>query len=239
MKIGVIGFHGRMGQALQAVAPEMGVTLTEVSLSADEFSEVDAVIDFSSPEGSVDASRLAANSAKPFVSGTTGLTELQLRELHACGASCPLLHASNFSVGVNILEHLVELAARAAEGFDLEVFEAHHRHKVDSPGGTALFLGRAAARGRDLDFEEAAQYTRHGQIGPRTKDEIGFQVLRGGSIIGEHTVFLAGDGERLELTHRAQDRTIFARGAIRAALWLQGRPPGLYSMRDVLFPDPD
>src|SRR5690606_32019845 len=131
--------------------------------------------------------------------------------------------------------HLVELAVRAARGYDVEVFEAHHRNKVDAPSGAALFLGRAAARGRDVELEQVAAWARHGLTGARTDDEIGFQVVRGGDIVGEHTVFLCGPGERLELTHRATDRGIFARGALRAAQWIAGRPAGRYTMADVLF----
>lgn len=203
---------------------------------AEHITQCDVVVDFSTPEASVRAVRMAAGAGCAFVSGTTGLTATQQSIFDECARSIPVLQAANFSVGVNVLERLVELASRATgEGFDLEVFEAHHRRKVDAPSGTALFLGEAAARGRDTTLDESAQWTRHGQVGPRSEGEIGFQVVRGGDIVGEHTVFVCGDGERLELTHRATDRGIFAQGALRAASWLHAKRPGVYTMSDVLF----
>lgn len=236
IRVAIIGYSGRMGKALQAVAHEFPVEIVDPDLVIEtRIQKADVVIDFSAPTMCTYACELASQAQRPFVSGTTGLTTDEHGQLITHSLQIPILHAANFSVGVNILEHLVELAARAAEGFDIEVFEAHHRNKVDAPGGTALMLGQAAARGRDLNFESAARLSREGIVGARPTDEIGFQVLRGGSIVGEHTVFLAGDGERLELTHRAQDRTIFARGAYRAALWILGRPAGIHTMRDVLF----
>lgn len=237
-RVAIIGYSGRMGTALQSVKHEFPVEIVDPNLVLEERIDAsDMVIDFSAPTMCVYACELASKIGRPFVSGTTGLSADQHAQLVAYSLQVPVLHAANFSVGVNILEHLVELASRAAAGFDLEVFEAHHRNKVDAPGGTALMLGRAAARGRELDFESSARLSREGITGARSAEEIGFQVLRGGSIVGEHTVYLAGDGERLELTHRAQDRAIFARGAFRAALWILGKPAGLYTMRDVLFGD--
>lgn len=203
---------------------------------AEHISQCDVIIDFSSPEACIQAARIASNAGCAFVSGTTGLSPEQQAVLDECANTIAVLQAANFSVGVNVLERLVELASQATgSDYNLEVFEAHHRHKVDAPSGTALFLGQAAARGRGHDLEDVAAWARHGHTGARTDDEIGFQVLRGGDIVGEHTVFLCGAGERLELSHRATDRGIFARGALRAGQWLFGKPAGMYSMKDVLF----
>lgn len=217
----------------------LGERIHEVQITGDlseHIAQADVVIDFSAPESCVRAARIATQAGVRFVSGTTGLTREQVEELEECSKQAAVLHAANFSVGVNVLEKLVELASQATgEGFDLEVFEAHHRRKVDAPSGTALFLAEAAARGRDVSLEEQAVWSRQGQVGARRDGEIGFQVVRGGDIVGEHTVFMCGEGERLELTHRATDRGIFARGALRAACWLSTRRPGLYTMRDVLF----
>lgn len=255
-KLIIVGASGRMGRALIENAEQMeevtvvaaidrpgsswlGERIGGVQLTGDlseHISQADVVIDFSAPESCVRAARIATQAGVRFVSGTTGLTAAQLEEVEECSKQAAVLHAANFSVGVNVLERLVELASAATgESFDLEIFEAHHRRKVDAPSGTALFLGEAAARGRDVSLDERAQWSRHGQVGAREPGEIGFQVLRGGDIVGEHTVFLCGDGERLELTHRATDRGIFARGALRAACWIATKRPGLYTMRDVLF----
>lgn len=209
-----------------------------VSRGLDELSSdtLDVVIDFSSPEGCLEAARFCRREGLAFVSGTTGLTPQDEDELRAISREIPVLLAANFSIGVNLLSHLVE---RAAQGFgdsvDIEIFEAHHRRKVDAPSGTALMLGKAAARGRDVELDDVATWSREGHTGPRASDSIGFQVLRGGDIVGEHTIYFCVDGERLELTHRATDRGIFARGALQAARWLAGRRPGRYEMSDVLF----
>lgn len=260
VRIGIQGAAGRMGQALllnAASSPELEVVAAidhpgSASLGEElgpqrivatgNLAEVihlcDVLIDFSTPTSCIQAARQAANAGVRFVSGTTGLSAQDLEELERCAQQTAILHAANFSVGVNVLERLVELASQATgSDFNLEVFESHHRHKVDSPSGTALYLGRAAARGRGHDLEDVAAWARHGINAPRTDDEIGFSVVRGGDIVGEHTVFLCGQGERLELTHRATDRGIFARGALRAARWLVGKPAGEYSMQDVLFRD--
>lgn len=258
VRLAIVGAAGRMGIALlenafnsenvvvttAIVAPDgddVGRNLGPQNIAAttaldESIEDFDVVIDFSSPESCLESAQIAARAQKPFVSGTTGLSSEQLDALFAHSESIALLHAANFSVGVNVLERLVELASEATgSDFDLEVFEAHHRRKVDAPSGTALLLGRAAARGREQSLEEAALYNREGQTGPRSTGEIGFQVLRGGDIVGEHTVFLCADGERIELTHRATDRGIFARGALRAAHWLATRSPGVYTMSDALF----
>ncbi|MEM1347180.1 MAG: 4-hydroxy-tetrahydrodipicolinate reductase [Myxococcota bacterium] len=257
-RIAIVGAGGRMGlsllehasadPALEVVAAierpgssHLGEPLGPEGISItgnleEHITACDVVLDFSSPEACVRAARIASTNGTRFLTGTTGLDEAQQQALDACAAHTGVLQAANFSVGVNVLARLVELASNATgEGFDLEVFEAHHRHKVDAPSGTALLLGRAAAAGRGRELEDVAQWARHGQAGARTDDEIGFQVVRGGDIVGEHTVFLCAAGERIELTHRATDRGIFARGALRAAKWMTGKPAGKYAMNDVLF----
>lgn len=254
-KIALVGAGGRMGREIIAVTKgdpcaEVAVAIVSTEAeaaelnhpnvlvagaAADAAAECDVIIDFSSPGGFAAALATAHASGTSFVSGTTGLTPQHFAAIDAAAGDVGVLWAANFSVGVNVLEHLVELGARALEGFDIEVFEAHHRHKVDAPSGTALHLARAAARGRDVNLDDVAEWSRHGQTGGRTDAEIGFQVVRGGSIVGEHTVFLCGTGERVELTHRAQERAIFARGAVRAAKWIASRGAGRYTMKDVLF----
>ncbi len=256
-KVAIVGATGRMGKALLENAEDAGCEVVAAIVrpgssrlgealgpagvrATDDLAEVvsgcDVVIDVSSPAACVEAARVAASAGVAFVSGTTGLDADELSALERAASETALLHAANFSVGVNVLARLVELASRATgEAWDLEVFEAHHKHKVDAPSGTALMLGRAAATGRGVDLEDVADWARHGATGPRERGAIGFQVLRGGDIVGEHTVFVCGEGERIELGHRATDRGIFARGALRAARWLATRPPGTYSMGDVLF----
>lgn len=258
MRLAVVGAAGRMGRAIIAAAAldgdvsigaavvgahELGVELdalaiVPVNAAGPAVADADVVVDFSSPTGFDQALALAVAAGRPLVSGTTGLAASQLAALDEAATQIPVLWAANFSAGVNVLEHLVELASRALGGFDVEVMEAHHRRKVDAPSGTALVLGEAAARGRDRKLADIATWARSGVTGPRTNEEIGFQVVRGGSIVGEHTVMLCGDGELIELTHRAQDRAIFARGAVRAAKWLADRPPSRYTMKDVLFGAP-
>ncbi|MFP4597712.1 MAG: 4-hydroxy-tetrahydrodipicolinate reductase [Persicimonas sp.] len=254
----IIGAEGRMGQELLANAPSVdGVSVAEAVVRPESpadgsemgpegvlatsdmetaIENAEVVVDFSAPEACLQAAEFAARYGTPLVSGTTGLSDEQVAELKGRSSDVAILWAANFSVGVNTLERLVELATRAvADGFDVEVLEAHHRHKVDAPSGTALFLGQAAARARGADLEEVGVCSREGHTGERSDDEIGFQTIRGGDIVGEHTVLLCGAGERIELTHRATDRGIFARGALRAAGWLAGRQPGWYTMKDVLF----
>jgi 4-hydroxy-tetrahydrodipicolinate reductase len=169
------------------------------------------------------------------VVGTTGLKPEHEAALDEAAAKVAVVQAANMSVGVNLMLGLArQVAAILDDGFDIEIVEMHHRHKVDAPSGTALALGKAAAAGRGVALDDVAVRARDGMIGPRPKGQIGFATLRGGDVVGEHTVVFAGEGERIELTHKASSRAIFARGAVRAALWTQGRPPGRYSMRDVL-----
>jgi 4-hydroxy-tetrahydrodipicolinate reductase len=192
-------------------------------------------IDFTLPAASVANARACRERGCAMVIGTTGHDAAQRREIETIAGSVPIVLAPNMSLGVNLLFRLAEIAAGALdEQYDIEIFEAHHRNKVDAPSGTALGLGAAAARGRGVGLDSVADYVRHGQTGPRGRGRIGFSVMRGGDIVGEHRVVFAGPGEQVELAHRAQDRSGFARGAIVAARWVASRAPGLYSMRDVL-----
>jgi len=192
-------------------------------------------IDFTLPAASIRHASLCASQQCALVIGTTGHDAAQSARLEAAAGEIPIVIAPNMSLGVNLLLKLAELAARALdEQYDIEIFEAHHRNKVDAPSGTALGLGRAAARGRGRSLDDVADYARHGQTGVRERGRIGFSVVRGGDIVGEHRLIFAGPGEQVELAHTAQDRSGFARGALVAARWVVGRPPGLYSMLDVL-----
>ncbi|GGD04399.1 4-hydroxy-tetrahydrodipicolinate reductase [Aureimonas glaciei] len=197
----------------------------------------DGIIDFTAPATSVALAARAAEAGLVHVIGTTGCSaEDDAAIARAAGQGARIVKSGNMSLGVNLLAGLVELAARAlpAAGFDIEIAEMHHRHKVDAPSGTALLLGHAAAAGRGVDLGDVEVLSRQGHTGARPPGAIGFAALRGGSVIGEHSVIFAADGERLELVHRAEDRSIFARGALRAALWARERPAGLYTMQDVL-----
>ena len=193
-------------------------------------------IDFTLAAASIHNAALCRELDVPMVIGTTGHNGAQLAELGQIARGLPIVLAPNMSLGVNVLFKLAELAARAlkAEQYDAEIFEAHHRNKVDAPSGTALGLGQAAARGRGVELASVAEYARHGNIGAREVGKIGFSVVRGGDIVGDHRLIFAGPGETIELAHHAQDRSGFARGALVAARWVVGRPPGLYSMADVL-----
>jgi 4-hydroxy-tetrahydrodipicolinate reductase len=195
----------------------------------------DAVIDFTTPEATVDFARLCAQAGAAHIVGTTGLESAHVAALEKAARHVPVVHAPNMSVGVNLLLGLTrKVAATLGSDYDIEIVEMHHRHKVDAPSGTALGLGKAAADGRGVDHDDAAILSREGQTGPRPEGAIGYATLRGGEVVGEHTVIFAGPGERIELTHKSGDRAIFAQGAVRAALWAQGRKPAVYSMADVL-----
>jgi 4-hydroxy-tetrahydrodipicolinate reductase len=211
---------------------------TGLTVGADPgalFAASDVVVDFTTPRASLEHVDLAAESGTALVLGTTGLTADQREAIERAGRKAPIVQAANMSLGVNLLLILVEQAARTlGPDFDIEVLEMHHRHKVDAPSGTALVLGEAAAAGRGVRLDTVAQRVRDGHTGERRRGDIGFATLRGGDVAGEHTVLMAAPGERIELTHKATDRTIFSKGAIRAALWAAAQPPGLYSMRDVL-----
>lgn len=206
---------------------------TDFDGSAAEF---DVLIDFTRPDATLAHLARCAELRRAMVIGTTGIDAAGQEKIRSAATIIPIVYAPNMSVGVNLCLKLVELVAQTwGSEADIEIIEAHHRNKIDAPSGTALALGRAAARGlgRELD-DEIAIYTRHGHTGERPRPAIGFATIRAGSIVGDHSVMFATEGERIEITHRAESRLNFARGAIRAALWLHGKPPGLYDMQDVL-----
>lgn len=227
--------HSAIGRDLGTLAGREPIGIACTEDFADLARRAEVVVEFSHPEATLAHAAVCAEAGCAHVIGTTGLdraAEARLREL---AGRIPILWAPNMSQGVNLLLALVERVAAALDaGFDIEIVEMHHRHKIDAPSGTALAFGRAAARGRGIELERAAVFDRHGQTGERPEGAIGFAVLRGGDVVGDHTVVFAGPGERIELTHRASDRRIYARGAMRAARWIAGRPPGFYGMAEVL-----
>jgi len=199
------------------------------------FAASDAVIDFTVPAATKAHVALAASTGTALIIGTTGLGDDVRAAITVAAQKTALVQSPNMSVGVNVLLALTEkLAATLGNEYDIDIVEMHHRHKVDAPSGTALGLGEAAAKGRKVALKDVARTTRDGQVGARPSGEIGFATLRGGDVIGDHTVIFAADGERIEVTHKASSREIFARGAVRAAMWAKGKAPGLYTMRDVL-----
>lgn len=263
MKIGIVGCAGRMGRMLvreilatngcelaggtevpgsdiigRDIAEIAGADAAGLEVGDDAqalFRASDAVIDFTVPSATAGHADLAGDLGRALIVGTTGLEAAQTDALASASATAVIVQAANMSVGVNVLLGLTERIARVlGDDYDIEIVEMHHRHKVDSPSGTALALGEAAAQGRGVDLDKVSQRARDGHTGPRAAGDIGFATLRGGDVAGDHTVIFAGDGERIELTHKAADRSVFARGAVHAALWTQGQKPGLYSMRDVL-----
>ncbi len=212
----------------------IGVSITDNPLAL--IAKADGIIDFTAPAATLLYAGYAAQARIVHVIGTTGWKPEQEAALHAAARHATLVKSGNMSLGVNLLSVLVEQAAKAldAAGFDIEIVEMHHKHKIDAPSGTALLLGEAAAAGRGIDLGENSVRSRDGFTGPRETGTIGFATLRGGSVIGDHRVIFAGEGERIELSHIAQDRTNFATGAIKAALWARGKGPGYFNMRDVL-----
>lgn len=264
MNLVVIGASGRMGQALiRAIdntpgatlagaleregAPAIGSDAGEVAglgnigikITTDTeavISKADGIIDFTAPAATVAFSKLTAKAGIVHVIGTTGCSADDDTAIAEAGKTAKIVKSGNMSLGVNLLSVLVEKAAQALEAsdFDIEVLEMHHKHKVDAPSGTALLLGEAAAVGRDVDLDKNSVRVRDGHTGAREEGTIGFATLRGGSVVGDHTVMLAGEGERIELSHIAQDRSIFAKGAVKAALWAFDKKAGNYNMRDVL-----
>ena len=211
----------------------LGVTVTDDALEA--MAQAQAVIDFTAPAATVDLAAVAAQARAVHVIGTTGLEPPHLAAIAAAARHATVIRAGNMSLGVNLLVGLTRrVAAALGEDWDIEVVEAHHRMKVDAPSGTALMLGQAAAEGRGVDHDAARVSGRDGITGPRAPGAIGYSAIRGGDIVGEHDVIFAGQGERVVLRHVATDRAIFARGALAAALWGQGRGPGEYGMADVL-----
>ncbi|MCX2802909.1 4-hydroxy-tetrahydrodipicolinate reductase [Microbulbifer thermotolerans] len=261
VKVAVTGFGGRMGRALaQALAQSEAAALSAAvvrpgsSLVGADAGEVaglggngleivdsleradfDVLIDFTAPAATLANAKFCADRRRPMVIGTTGFDAEQKEELLAAARQIPLCLASNFSTGVNLCFKLLETAARVlGEDADIEIVEAHHRHKVDAPSGTALSMGEVVADTLGRDLAQVAVYGREGQTGARSRDTIGFATVRGGDVVGDHTVMFLADGERVEISHRASSRLSFARGAVRAAAWLAGRQPGHYDMRDVL-----
>ncbi len=211
------------------------VGLPAIAVSGELFAQSSVVIDFTLPGAIPDHAAAAKETGTAWVVGMTGLDDADESILADAARSVPVVFAPNMSLGINLLFGLVEQVARVLDdGFDIEVFEIHHNRKIDAPSGTALGLGRAAAKGRNVDFDDAAVLSREGHTGARERGKIGFAALRGGDIVGDHSVTFAGAGERVEITHRAAGRHIYAAGAVRAALWSAGREPGLYNMADVL-----
>ncbi|MBB6407960.1 4-hydroxy-tetrahydrodipicolinate reductase [Mesorhizobium sangaii] len=247
IRIAIAGALGRMGrQMADAVQADARLALAasfhrpgivgEALVGRDEaLATADVVIDFTTPAASADLARFCAERGGPaLVIGSTGFDAAELATDAA--KTIAIVRSGSFSLGLNMLVGLVEQAARALDpnDWDVEIVEAHHRHKIDAPSGTALMLGQAAASGRGIELATVARRVRDGVTGPRPPGEIGFAVMRGGSIVGEHSVSFCAEGETVTLSHSAGDRTMFARGAIAAALWVAGRPPGEYDMRDVL-----
>ncbi len=262
-RVGIAGCAGRMGQMLLKMlsqapgvlvvggterrgSPALGMDLgalagTEpfgITVGDDPallFDSADVVIDFTNPSATALHAGYAAKNGTAHVIGTTGLDTDQQAAVARAAQRAPIVMAANMSLGVNLLEMVVEQMARILDtDWDIEVVEMHHRHKIDAPSGTALALGEAAARGRGTTLRRVAKRGRDGQAGPRAKGEIGFAALRGGDVVGDHTVIFAADGERVEVTHKASSRELFARGAVKAVLWAAGKGPGLYTMKDVL-----
>jgi 4-hydroxy-tetrahydrodipicolinate reductase len=227
--------HDWVGQDLGVAqgAAKMGVTVTDDPLEA--FAQAQAVIDFTAPDATVEFAALAAQARAVHVIGTTGLEDRHLTAIRAASRHAVIVRAGNMSLGVNLLARLTQQVARALdEDWDIEIVEAHHRMKVDAPSGTALMLGDAAAKGRGIALADHRDAGRDGITGARKRGDIGFASIRGGDVVGEHDVIFAAAGERIVLRHLATDRAIFARGALKAALWGQNRKPGEYDMMDVL-----
>ncbi len=263
MRLIVAGASGRMGRTLvQAIAASAGVTLAgaveapgsaAIGRDAGELAglgangvaladdiaplldRADGVIDFTVPAASVALAERVAGKGLVHVIGTTGLSPEQDKAIAAAAARAVIVKSGNMSLGVNLLAALVKRVARTLDAeFDIEIVEMHHNKKIDAPSGTALMFGRAAAEGRNIDLSTHSVRARDGHTGARRPGDIGFAALRGGSVVGEHSVIFAGPAERVELVHKAEDRMIFARGALKAALWARAQKPGLYSMADVL-----
>ncbi len=264
MKIGIVGCAGRMGRMLvkqvsetkgcrieggtepsnspflgQDIGDLAGVGTLGLVITPDTdslFQNVDAVIDFTAPAATLEHAEMAAKTGKIHVVGTTGLSNEEQAKLDEAGTKgAVIVQGANMSLGVNLLAQLTKkVAAILDDDFDIEVLEMHHHHKVDAPSGTALLLGKAAAEGRQVDHDSVADRGRDGITGVRKKGDIGYAVLRGGNVVGDHTVMFAAENEIIEISHKAGDRSIFARGAVRAALWARNKTSGNYDMMDVL-----
>jgi 4-hydroxy-tetrahydrodipicolinate reductase len=250
VRVAIAGAGGRMGRALlEAASATEGVKLGaaldvkpgaagEVAIGTDVDSALansDVLIDFTRPEGTLAHVRACRAAKRAIVIGTTGFNAQQLQEIRDAARDIAIMMAPNMSIGVNVALKLVAMASRAlGPDYDIDVFEMHHRLKVDAPSGTALKLGEVAAAARGTTLEKDGVFTRHGHTGERKAGTIGFSVGRGGDVVGDHTVYFAGPGERLEITHRSSSRATYAQGALRAAKFVAGKPPGLYDMDDVL-----
>jgi 4-hydroxy-tetrahydrodipicolinate reductase len=250
LKVGIYGASGRVGKLLcELVSENPAMELASIYFKGESeltssplfrgdvasfLASCDVAIDFTSPEGTEELLEAAEKHPTALVIGTTGLSSHQQNLLKDASASMPILYATNMSLGVALLNSLVETASAKLREFDIEIVEMHHRHKKDAPSGTALTLAESAARGRDLDLDAVRISGRDGNIGARTKDEIAVMALRGGDIVGEHVVGFYNDGEFLRLSHTATSRDTFAKGAIKAAIWLAGQKPGLYKIKDCL-----
>ena len=263
MKLAIAGAAGRMGRVLTRIINDTpgaevaggleskgsahvgadmgelaGVGRLDVTITDDPIAlltHVDGIIDFTVPQATLALVELSAQARIVHVIGTTGIDEAGEAKIKAAARHARIVKSGNMSLGVNLLAVMVKkVAAALGEDFDIEVLEMHHKHKIDAPSGTALLLGQAAADGRNIDLKSRSVRSRDGHTGARPMGDIGFATLRGGSVVGDHTVMFAGQAERIELTHKAESRDIFARGAVRAALWAFDKKPGLYSMTDVL-----
>jgi 4-hydroxy-tetrahydrodipicolinate reductase len=263
MKLAIAGAAGRMGRVLTRIINETpgaevagglepkgsphvgsdmgvlaGIGALDVTIGDDPLAlltQVDGIIDFTVPQATLALAELSAQARIVHVIGTTGIGEDGEAKIRAAARHARIVKSGNMSLGVNLLAVMVKkVAAALGEDFDIEVLEMHHKHKIDAPSGTALLLGKAAAEGRGIDLASRSVRSRDGHTGARPVGDIGFATLRGGSVVGEHTVMFAGQAERIELTHKAESRDIFARGAVKAALWAFDKKPGLYSMTDVL-----
>ncbi len=263
VKIAINGAAGRMGRALINAAlvtpnaklsaavdrpncPDLGMdagSFVGLPASGVELSDnlaaalaaSDVLVDFTRPEGTMTALDACVKASRAMVIGTTGMTPEQKTRIDAAAKQIPICMAANFSIGVSVTMKLLELAAKTfGNTVDIEILETHHKHKLDSPSGTALVMGEVVAQATGRNLKDVALYGREGQVGARDRNTIGFSAIRGGDVVGDHTVMFLAEGERLEITHKATSRLNFAQGAIRTAIWLSGRKPGFYSMREVL-----
>jgi 4-hydroxy-tetrahydrodipicolinate reductase len=239
LRLLVHGAAGRLGKTIVEVCQSQSDLAVKGATRADPIDRLitsaDVVIDVTAPAGTIAVARLCAENRKPLIVGTTGHSQEDIETIRLVSQSCPVLLAPNFSLGVNLLFWMAETAAaKLGKDFDVEIVELHHRLKKDAPSGTAKRLAELIAAARQLSYDKNTRHGREGLVGQRPTDEIGVHAVRGGDIIGEHTVFFAGLGERIELTHKASSRETFARGAVQAARWIAGQNPGLYEMRDVL-----
>ncbi len=239
-RICVLGSNGRMGKAvIEAAKTQQGVSVSSAIDRDDDMAAAlrasDVYIDFTTPAATRQAAELAARTKLAAVIGTTGLTPAEDSAIAALSEVAPVVVAANFSLGVNLVLGLVKQAARVlGPDWDAEVVETHHNKKRDAPSGTALAIARAIAAGHGVDYDQVKRHTRDGDVGPRPRGEIGVSTVRGGDVIGEHVAYFFGAAERIEIAHRATSRSIFAAGAVRAAAWVAGKPPGRYDMLDVL-----